>query len=303
MGTTGYAAPEQYGFSQTDARTDIYALGILLNEILTGQHPSKEIAAGKFRPIVEKCTQINADQRYASVTELSAAFDPPQKHKHPIRNSLLLLLAFAILLISWLLYRGFAAQEAPANTQGSPAETQKTEDVNIPNEPLRDLPEVDVFVREKCEITMDPWESSIEGYATPFKCDMDGDGKNESYLFGVDYIDSPHENVVYYDRNLTYSNIRHIRSVHPCVWRVMDDGTLAIATEFAELLTDAQTKVWRIDDFVTPEPEAWTFDYIWPGCVTVNFLPEQDGMWLYDISAYLGDYKLTATATTSFYFE
>ena len=119
----------------------------------------------------------------------------------------------------------------------------------------------------------------------------------------MDFIDSPHENVVYYDRNLAYPNDYHIRSVHPCVWRVNNDGTMDVATEFAELLTDAATKVWRVDDFISSEPEAWTFDYIWPGCVKVSFRPEQDGTWLYETSAYLGEYKLTAIATTTFYFE
>lgn len=34
MGTQGYAAPEQFGFGQTDARTDIYGIGALLNYLL-----------------------------------------------------------------------------------------------------------------------------------------------------------------------------------------------------------------------------------------------------------------------------
>ena len=37
MGTVGYASPEQLGLSQTDARTDIYAAGVLYNVMLTGQ--------------------------------------------------------------------------------------------------------------------------------------------------------------------------------------------------------------------------------------------------------------------------
>ena len=40
LGTTGFAAPEQYGLSQTDRRADIYAVGILMNVMLTGEHPS-----------------------------------------------------------------------------------------------------------------------------------------------------------------------------------------------------------------------------------------------------------------------
>ena len=47
MGTVGYVAPEQLGLSQTDARTDIYAAGVLCNVMLTGQHPSVAIASGK----------------------------------------------------------------------------------------------------------------------------------------------------------------------------------------------------------------------------------------------------------------
>ena len=46
LGTMGYAAPEQYGFSQTDHRADIYSLGVLYNVMLTGQHPSRAIAGG-----------------------------------------------------------------------------------------------------------------------------------------------------------------------------------------------------------------------------------------------------------------
>ena len=70
MGTTGYAAPEQYGFSQTDQRTDIYSLGILLNEMLTGQHPTRQAAIGKLAPIIEKCTQLDPNKRYADVWDL-----------------------------------------------------------------------------------------------------------------------------------------------------------------------------------------------------------------------------------------
>lgn len=36
LGTRGYAPPEQYGFAQTDARADIYSLGVTLDQLLGG---------------------------------------------------------------------------------------------------------------------------------------------------------------------------------------------------------------------------------------------------------------------------
>lgn len=71
MGTVGYASPEQLGLSQSDARTDIYAVGVLLNVMLTGFHPSKKLARGKPGRIVKKCTAINPDDRYKSAEMLS----------------------------------------------------------------------------------------------------------------------------------------------------------------------------------------------------------------------------------------
>lgn len=73
LGTTGYAAPEQFGLSQTDGRADIYSLGVLLNVMLTGQHPSRKLASGKAGHIVQRCTMMNPDQRYQTVWELRDA--------------------------------------------------------------------------------------------------------------------------------------------------------------------------------------------------------------------------------------
>ena len=70
LGTTGYAAPEQYGMSQTDARSDIYSLGVLMNVMLTGSHPSRHLAEGRYGRIVRKCTTIDPNGRYHSVIHL-----------------------------------------------------------------------------------------------------------------------------------------------------------------------------------------------------------------------------------------
>ncbi len=70
IGTVGYASPEQLGIRESDARTDIYALGILLNVMITGKHPSETIAKGKAGRVVRKCTNVNPDERYKSVEKL-----------------------------------------------------------------------------------------------------------------------------------------------------------------------------------------------------------------------------------------
>ena len=70
MGTVGFAAPEQFSISQTDSRADIYAMGVLLNTMMTGEHPSARLAPGKMRRIVMRCTMISPKKRYPSIGKL-----------------------------------------------------------------------------------------------------------------------------------------------------------------------------------------------------------------------------------------
>ncbi len=73
LGTIGYAPPEQYGISQSDFTADIYALGVLLNVMLTGKHPSEKLAKGKVGRMVLKCTQIDPKSRFKSVEKFMEA--------------------------------------------------------------------------------------------------------------------------------------------------------------------------------------------------------------------------------------
>jgi len=73
LGTTGYAAPEQFGFGQTDARSDIYSLGVLINIMLTGKFPSQQLAGGSLGRVVRRCTQTSPAQRYQNVVQLMEA--------------------------------------------------------------------------------------------------------------------------------------------------------------------------------------------------------------------------------------
>lgn len=70
LGTVGYAAPEQFGFGQTDARTDIYAVGVLLNVLLSGKMPCETMYGGLFHNVILRCTQQDPAMRYQSVQAL-----------------------------------------------------------------------------------------------------------------------------------------------------------------------------------------------------------------------------------------
>ena len=73
LGTTGYAAPEQYGLSQTDGRADIYSLGIMMNVMLTGEHPSRHPAGGHLGRVISRCTMASPDHRYPDIEHLMEA--------------------------------------------------------------------------------------------------------------------------------------------------------------------------------------------------------------------------------------
>lgn len=70
IGTQGYAAPEQYGFGASSVLTDIYAIGVLMNEMLTGKFPGISLATGKLQHIISRCVELSPQHRFQSVRQL-----------------------------------------------------------------------------------------------------------------------------------------------------------------------------------------------------------------------------------------
>ena len=73
LGSVGYAAPEQFGFSQSDERTDIYALGVLYHYMLTLELPTKIIVEGHEGKVIRKALEIDPKNRYQSVNAMKKA--------------------------------------------------------------------------------------------------------------------------------------------------------------------------------------------------------------------------------------
>lgn len=82
FGTRGFAPPEQFGFGQTDARSDVYALGMLLFYLMTGKVPEpssvekvmlEHRVPRELRAVVLKAAAFDPAARYSSADELKRA--------------------------------------------------------------------------------------------------------------------------------------------------------------------------------------------------------------------------------------
>ena len=81
LGTWGFAAPEQFGFAQTDARSDVYSIGTLAGYMLTGTDPGEygfDVAVSNLpwnlSSVIERARSFEPSARFASARELSQAF-------------------------------------------------------------------------------------------------------------------------------------------------------------------------------------------------------------------------------------
>ncbi|HWQ98848.1 MAG TPA: leucine-rich repeat domain-containing protein [Clostridia bacterium] len=105
LGSAIVAAPEQFGYQQTDVRSDIYALGILMLYLCTGSYDLARCGGIKNKHlagIIRRCTRFDPDDRYSSVHRLQIRLSrilPAQRlHFQSFYNGILLGLILGIIL-------------------------------------------------------------------------------------------------------------------------------------------------------------------------------------------------------------
>lgn len=141
LGTHGYAAPEQYGFAQTDARADIYSLGVLLYELRMGQpYRLGAVCDGLLAKIIRKCTQFEAKNRYQSAKEANVAMSKIGKENRRMVRALAAgaIGVAAFCAIFFLLYK----PNTPATVHNAEAAIPQNSPETLPSEAPQDSPVV-----------------------------------------------------------------------------------------------------------------------------------------------------------------
>ena len=257
---------------------------------------------GRFRPVIERCIEVNVDKRYASVDDLQKAVHRAME----VKSGKPLLLgaaagAAAMLLLLTLIQPGKQAPAPDIPTDAAAAAVSEPE--TLPPTEKSEFSALGTYRLQPVEVPETPWSGSARGFTTPFSYDLDGDGATEQYIFGTLHANVPAEH-----RNTPSDSFglagqeTNMRNVFPCVWRQETDGRFTQVKEFADLLTDPQTTLWRIEGTDSQAPEVFLMDDIWKGGVSVVFSLDNTGMWLFAVSATLDGQQLTA-ATTSYVYD
>lgn len=88
VGTRGTAAPEQYGYRQTDQRTDVYAIGQTMLYMVTESYELDQLSeckiSRKLKKIIEKACSFEPDKRYADAAELRKAIEKCQEDNRKV---------------------------------------------------------------------------------------------------------------------------------------------------------------------------------------------------------------------------
>ncbi len=109
LGTLGAAAPEQYGARQSDARTDVFGIGMLITYLLIGEYAPEKLTrrehGGNLVKVIQKATAFDPAARFPSVAALKRGIQDaaqPGRKWAVWAGAGAVTLAAAVLLFLWL---------------------------------------------------------------------------------------------------------------------------------------------------------------------------------------------------------
>lgn len=151
LGTYGFASPEQYGFAQTDGRSDVYSLGRMLGYLLTGVAPAEgekyeaaleddSLVPPDLRAVIQRASAMEPSARYQSAEAFAAAlndeevagseapagpaepptFEPAPRRRNWVKVLLAVMAAVAfVAAVAIILAQTFGAGEKDADSASS----------------------------------------------------------------------------------------------------------------------------------------------------------------------------------------
>lgn len=147
VGTPSHAAPEQFGFSQSDVRTDIYALGKTLLYLTCGSTEITDLKctsiAKPFQKMIARCTDFTPDKRYSDISQLICSLKRFQRRLQ-FSTSYTRQLLTAILLLAMGSCLGYAArfiqkEQRSANMPAAARNSDNDSQIDIPSSDTTDV--------------------------------------------------------------------------------------------------------------------------------------------------------------------
>ncbi len=143
LGTRGYASPEQFGFAQTDVRSDLYSVGIVFRQIVDRMVLSSHLKK-QIRKLVDKATMFDPAQRYQTAEQMyEALYKIDRKQKGDFLRSIFFGMICLLSVIVFLV--GFIVFSMRRNDTGYPSDEERLFIGEIVPEAFHYVPMKDVW--------------------------------------------------------------------------------------------------------------------------------------------------------------
>ena len=127
-GTPAYLAPERWKGEPATVVTDIYALGVVLHELISGKFPDKRPAAEippLWRKVIRRCMEPDPQRRYASVAEVAESLSGRARRRR--RQWIFAATALLLVVLAAVLWRRLTPVTPPARLAVMPLVTGETD--------------------------------------------------------------------------------------------------------------------------------------------------------------------------------